>query len=331
MYPRITDIFADLIGVQMPFPLYSFGAMVAVAFIVATAMLRRELSRKHQLGLVPAIQVKEKVKDARGRTSTKTLAVDPAHIAGPVAIIALVGGVGGAKLFHILENLDEFRYDPLGMIFSSGGLTFYGGLIVAGLAIAYYVRKKGLRVPVVADAVAPGLILGYGIGRIGCYLAGDGDWGICSHLANKPAWIPGFLWSETFPRNVMGPGQMPVDVVAYTQRQMAATGMDASVCVGATGVFPTMLYEFAMAALLAGVLWAIRKHPFQPGWLFSLYLVFTGLERFIIEGIRVNNVFELFGMTVTQAQLISVLLMLAGAVGMVLCWKRRETPVSAAA
>src|SRR5690606_9074133 len=89
-------------------------------------------------------------------------------------------------------------------LFSPAGLTFYGGLICAGLAIAYYVRKKGLAVPRVADAVAPSLILGYGIGRIGCYLAGDGDWGKCSALSQKPAWIPDFLWSETFPRNILG-------------------------------------------------------------------------------------------------------------------------------
>ena len=144
----------------------------------------------------------------------------------------------GSKLFHILENLDRFAEDPAGMIFSTGGLTFYGGLIVAGLWIAWYVRQKGLRIPDVADAIAPSLLLGYGIGRIGCYLAGDGDWGICSSLANKPGWLPDWLWSETFPNNILN-----LDVA---QRCALEYGPQYD------GVFPTMLYEFAMAAALFG-------------------------------------------------------------------------------
>ncbi len=323
MYPRLTDVLYDLFGVRSPFPLYSFGGMVAVAFLVAAALLRRELSRKHRAGVLPLVEVREKTKDARGRVSTQLNRVDPSYVTGTITILALVGGIAGAKLFHILENLGAFARDPLGMIFSAGGLTFYGGLIVAAVAIVYYVRKRGLYAPAVADAVAPGLLLAYGIGRIGCYLAGDGDWGVCSNLANKPAWLPGFLWSETFPRNVMGPNQTPVEVISYTAAEMQAAGMDASVCAGATGVFPTMLYEFAMCAALFGVLWALRKHPFRAGWLFALYLVFTGLERFVIEQIRINNVFEFLGMTVTQAEVISVVLMLLGAAGLALTWKKR--------
>lgn len=326
MYPRLTDIFYDLFGVRSPFPLYSFGAMVAVAFLVAAWLLRKELSRKHKLGLLPQVAFEEKSKDARGRVTTRSVRADPALITGTLTVIALIGGVVGSKLFHILENLGDFARDPLGMIFSGGGLTFYGGLIVAAGAIIYYLRKRNLSVPVVADAVAPGLLLGYGIGRIGCYLAGDGDWGICSNLADKPAWLPGFLWSETFPRNVMGPNQTPTDVIQYTAGQMQAAGMDPAVCATATGVYPTMLYEFAMIAALFGVMWALRKHPFRAGWLFSLYLVFTGLERFIIEQIRVNNAFDVLGMTVTQAEVISVILIVLGAVGIVWTWKRQASP-----
>ncbi len=328
MYPRLTDVLLDLFGIHSPIPLYSFGAMVAVAFIVAAALLRRELARKHARGVLPAIPFQVREKDSRGRKTVRTERVDPAFATGTITIIALVGGVAGSKLFHILENLGEFALDPLGMIFSAGGLTFYGGLIVAGLGIAYYVRSRGLRVAAVADAVAPGLLLAYGIGRIGCYLAGDGDWGVCSNLAQKPAWLPGFLWSETFPRNVMGPGQTPVDVIDYTRRAMLRDGMDAASCATATGVYPTMLYEFAMAAALFGVLWMLRKHPFRAGWLFSLYLVFTGAERYVIEQIRVNNVFDVLGFSLTQAEVISLVLIAAGLVGMAVTWKRAPRPAA---
>ncbi|MDX1546686.1 MAG: prolipoprotein diacylglyceryl transferase [Rhodothermales bacterium] len=309
MYPRLSDILNDLFGVQSPLPIYSFGAMMAVAFLVAMWLTRTEMDRLYAAGRLGSVRLP--VKDERkGRKVMKEM--PPSALVGTFVMLAVVGGVLGAKLFHILENLDAFARDPLGMIFSVGGLTFFGGLICAAGAIAYYVRKKGLSVPLVADAVAPSLILGYGIGRIGCYLAGDGDWGVCSDLANKPGWIPNFLWSETFPRNLMGPGQTPLDVLAYENCPP-----------GADGVFPTMLYEFAMCAVLFGILWALRKHPFKAGWLFSLYLVFTGLERFLIEQIRVNNEFEVFGLVVTQAEVLSVLIMLAGAVGLARTTKRR--------
>jgi phosphatidylglycerol:prolipoprotein diacylglycerol transferase len=207
---------------------------------------------------------------------------------GTVIILAGIFGIAGSKLFHILENLPQFFQDPMRMIFSAGGLTFYGGLICAGLAITWYVKKKGIAPSLMADAVAPGLILAYGIGRIGCHLSGDGDWGITSNLADKPGWIPHWLWAETYPNNING-----------------------EVLLG-DGVFPTPLYEFAMSLVLFGVLWALRRHPFKSGWLFGLYLVFAGAERLLIEQIRVNNTFDLFGMTVTQAEVISVIMILIG-------------------
>ena len=208
------------------------------------------------------------------------------------------------------------------MLFSTSGLTFYGGLIVAGFSIAYYVRKKGLPAAGVADAVAPGLILGYGIGRIGCYLSGDGDWGVCSTLAAKPAWIPGFLWSETFPRNLVGPGQTPMDPVQFN----ALVRGEVCPIAAPTGVYPTMLYELAICAALAGVLWALRKHPFRAGWLVSLYFVFAGVERFVVEIIRVNPIVA-FGLS--QSQLISVGLVAAGLVGLAVTTRRAATPAAA--
>lgn len=312
MYPRLSDIFQDLFGFSLPFPIYSFGAMLAVAFLVAAWLFRKELDRHYQDGRLRGVRIQ--VPEAKNRRKS-TKEVSPGALVGTMTVIAVVAGVVGAKLFHILENLDAFARDPLGMIFSTGGLTFYGGLLCAAIAIGWYVRKKGQSIPLVADSVAPTLILAYGIGRIGCYLAGDGDWGICSSLADKPSWIPAFLWSETFPNNVMGPNMQPIDLLAQ-----CGPGYD--------GVYPTMLYEFAMCAALFGVLWALRKHPFKAGWLFSLYLVFAAVERFLIEQIRVNNVFDLFGLAVTQAEIISVILALLGIFGLVYTTKRRPAEVS---
>ncbi|WP_420454471.1 prolipoprotein diacylglyceryl transferase [Rubrivirga sp.] len=311
MYPRISDLTRDLFGFDFPIPLYSFGLMVAVAILVATAMTRVEVDRRYALGLMRPVRAK--VKDEKGRDRVAT--TSPSALLWNMALMAGGFGVLGAKLFHIIDYWDEFTADPLGMIFSGSGLTVYGGILVAGLAILWYAKRKGVDRAHLADATAPGLLLAYGIGRIGCYLSGDGDWGVCSSLADKPGWIPGWLWSETFPRNMLG----QMDPVVYNATQRGAECALAN----PTGVYPTMLYEFAMAAVLAGVLWALRKNPFKAGWLISLYAVFAGAERFLIEFIRVNPD-AAFGLP--QSQLISIGFMVAGAVGLALTTRRTDAP-----
>ncbi|GIV61365.1 MAG: hypothetical protein KatS3mg044_0231 [Rhodothermaceae bacterium] len=297
MYPRLSDLFKDLFGFELPIPIYSFGAMVALAFLVAAWLTRRELDRLYAEGRLPAVRIPEEGEKGKRRRYRQA---SPGTIVGNLTIIAVVGGFVGAKVFHILENLPDFFANPLGMLFSTGGFTFYGGLIVAALGIAWYVRRQGLPVWTVADAVAPGLMIAYGIGRIGCHLAGDGDWGVPADLSARPSWLPTWLWAETYPNNILG-------------RDLSQTP-----------VYPTPIYEFVAATLLFAVLWRLRKHPFLSGWLFSLYLFLNGLERFAIELIRVNVRFDLFGLSVTQAEVIAVLLMVAGLFGMVRTWKRRE-------
>ncbi len=300
MYPRLSDIFQDLFGFSLPFPIYSFGAMVAAGVLTAMWLARLELDRMYGEGRIGSVRLKvEEGKERSRRRTSKD--VSPSALVGTVTVMAVLLGIAGSKLFHILENLDGFFQNPLGMIFSSGGLTFYGGLIVAGASIAWYVRKKGVSLGAFADALAPGLMIAYGIGRIGCHLAGDGDWGIMADMSLKPAWLPTWLWAETYPNNILN-----IDIPE-------------------PGVYPTSIYEFVAATMLFSVLWALRKHPYRHGWLFSLYLVLNGLERFMIEKIRVNNEFDVFGLTLTQAEIISSLIILAGVVGLAVTWKRHPT------
>lgn len=294
MYPRLSDIFQDLFGFSFPLPIYSFGVMVALAVWAAAWFSRKELDRMYAGQLIGSVSIKPASKEKK----TKTIKGSPGLIMWDIAVGAVFIGFVGAKFFHILENLDTFARDPTGMLFSRGGFTFYGGLLVATVFVAWYVRRKGLSVPRFADALAPGLMLAYGVGRIGCHLSGDGDWGIASDLTNKPAWLPAWLWNETYPNNILG--------------------MDL-----AGGVYPTPLYEFAAASALFGVLWMARKHAFAPGWLFAVYLIFSGFERIMIEQIRVNNTFGLLGMEVTQAEVISVVLMALGVAGLI--YTRRKT------
>jgi phosphatidylglycerol:prolipoprotein diacylglycerol transferase len=285
MYPRLIEIPLpfEILGIS-EITVYSFGFMLAVAILTAAWLTARELDRMYRTGRIGSVRVP--VEDEKQRKRGKTREASPSVLIGTLAIIAAVGGIVGSKIFHILENLDQFVLDPMGMIFSTGGLTFYGGLIVAGASIAWYIRKKGLPVGAFADAVAPGLMIGYGIGRIGCHLAGDGDWGIAANIAAKPDWIPMWLWAESYPNAIIGAPPQPV--------------------------YPTSIYEFLMAAALFGILWGLRKHPYMNGWLFGLYLIFNGVERYLIEQIRVNNVLDFIFFQATQAEVIAVLTVLTG-------------------
>lgn len=302
MYPRISDIFPDLFGFSLPFPIYSYGFMVAVAVVVGAWLAGRELDRLYAAGRIGGVRVP--VEGDKKRRSGPAKEVSPSVLIDTVVTIAVLVGFAGARLLYILENTSEFARDPLGVTFSSGGFTFYGGLILAAGAVVWYLRRKGISIPAFADAIAPSLILSYGIGRLGCHIAGDGDWGIQADMALKPDWLPTWLWAETYPNNILG-----VDIPE-------------------PGVYPTSIYEFVAAALIFGVLWALRRHPFESGWLFSLYLVSSGVERLWIEKIRVNPEYDLLGLTVTQAEVIAVFIVLIGAVGLMLTSNRRATSSS---
>ena len=293
MYPRLSDLTLDLFGFALPIPIYSFGAMVAASFLVAGWLIGKEFDRLYTAGSLPAV----KVKDAKTK---RMVPASPALIVGTMVTVAIATGFLGAKLFHILENSGAFFRDPIGMIFSSGGFTFLGGLIVGTYGVLRYTRTKGLDSWRVADAVAPALLVGYAIGRIGCHLAGDGDWGITADLAARPDWLPLFLWAETYPNNILG-----IDL-------------------SQAPVYPTPLYETTLSLILAAVLWRMRVHPHKAGWLFGWYLTFAGAERLLIEQIRVNTTMSVFGLEITQAMVISTVMIGLGAY--VIRLRRQDAP-----
>lgn len=223
--------------------------------------------------------------------------------------IALVAGIIGAKLFDGLENWSSYAAHPANFIAFSG-FTFYGGLIVATIAILYYAHQKQIGKWQLADSAAPPLMLAYGIGRIGCHMAGDGDWGIVNSFPKPLSWLPDWLWSYTYPHNVNDQG-------------VAIPGCAGPHCFQLTqGVYPTSLYEFAACSLLFLVLWKLRKSITAPGCLFGIYLVMNGAERFLVELIRVNNRYNIGFIQPTQAELISSGLLLAGGLIIWLCEKR---------
>jgi phosphatidylglycerol---prolipoprotein diacylglyceryl transferase len=257
-------------------------------------------------GVMAYLQYRDFEKQRLPQPVTETITVHPYELVSNFTIIAAVSGILGAKIFHNLENLHEFEVDPIGALFSFSGLTMYGGLIVATFAVMRYSHKHGIHPMVIADACAPGLMLAYGVGRIGCHISGDGDWGIVN-LASKPdflSWMPDWLWSYNYPNNVIGDG-VPIP------------GCEGRHCmVLPDPVFPTPLYEAIACILLFFVLWRLRKVLVNPGLVFSLYLLLNGVERFAIEQIRVNNKFELAGFILTQAEVIALVLITLGVAGL---------------
>jgi prolipoprotein diacylglyceryl transferase len=219
---------------------------------------------------------------------------------GEITILALVFGLLGAKLFDTFENWSDFIKDP-SSIFSARGLTWYGGLICAALAIWWYAKKHKIGFWHLNDAAAPALMIGYSLGRVGCQVAGDGDWGIVNQHLKPFDWLPDWMWAYNYPHNVNEAGVR------------IAGCLDTKYCYQLEqGVFPTPFYEIITCLILFLVIWSVRKKFKIPGTLFSFYLILNGLERFLIEKIRVNVQMNLFGVNMTQAELISGFLIISG-------------------
>lgn len=226
--------------------------------------------------------------------------VHPYQQVGNITILAAVFGILGAKIFHNLENWDELMADPVAALISFSGLSFLGGVICATAVILWFARQNNIKLLHLTDAALPGLMLAYGVGRMGCQLAGDGDWGIPNDAA-KPdwlSWLPDWAWAYNYPNNVLG-----IDL----KTDFAQMGY-----VSLTGnAWPTPIYETTMALIIFGFFWFMRKRWKTPGMVVAWYLVLGGAERLAIEQIRINNEYPIFG-GVTQAEIISSVMILTG-------------------
>jgi phosphatidylglycerol:prolipoprotein diacylglycerol transferase len=204
----------------------------------------------------------------------------PADWAYELVTVALIGGLVGARGYYLLQNHDAMS---LGDIFGGSGLIWYGGLFGGAVAVLYWAHRKGFLSLDLVDIAGPGLALGYAIGRIGCQVSGDGDYG-------KPWDGP---WAMGYPH-----GTVPTEP-------------------GVT-VHPTPIYETLIMGLLAFALWQLRDRV-RPGLLFAGYLVGGGLERFLIEFLRRN---EDVALGLTAAQLESLGLLIAGLIWMAVVKRR---------
>jgi phosphatidylglycerol:prolipoprotein diacylglycerol transferase len=216
-----------------PLELKTFGLCFAAGFIVAAAVLARHFK---EIGRSP----------------------DWAY---EMIFAGLVGGVVGSRLDYVLQNWDDVSDDLLGNVFSGSGLVWFGGLVGGAVGVALWAWRRGFLSLQLLDVAAVPLALGYAVGRVGCQLSGDGDYGVESDLP----------WAMAYPE-----GTIPTT----------------------DEVHPTPIYESVAMGLVALALWRLRGR-LAPGMVFALYLVAAGLERLLVEFIRRNDDVAL-GLTFAQ-------------------------------
>lgn len=246
---------------------------------------------------------------------TEEVAAHPHELMGSILLWAAVFGFAGAKLFNALENWGDFMKDPVGMLIGFSGLTFYGGLICGGAAVLYIAHKHGIKPLDMLDIGGPGMMLAYAVGRVGCQMSGDGDWGIVN-LAPKPQWLswaPNWTWSFKFPHNVNDEGVAMANCVGKFCHELQYP------------VYPTSFYECVICLLLFAFLWSIRNRIKKSGVLFGIYMILAGVERFFIELIRVNTKYHVAGIPFTQAEMISLIMVIGGAALIINGLKNKKT------
>ncbi|NIP39437.1 MAG: prolipoprotein diacylglyceryl transferase [Candidatus Dadabacteria bacterium] len=213
------------------------------------------------------------------------------NLLGNLLIVSMIGGIGGAKIMYLFENVpfSELMSNPATHILSRGGLTFYGGFIGSVLLIWLLSIKSKVSFFKIVDACAPALAIGHSIGRVGCFLVGD-DYGIKSDVP----------WAVAFPKG-LPPTTDPVH--------------------------PTQVYEVVFLGIIFFILWKLRKKSRPDGWLFSMFIILAGIERFLIEFIRNTTQSPIEGLSV--AQLIAVGLIALGIIKVVSLKNKSATETAA--
>ena len=253
-----------------PLTIYSFGAMMALGFLIAGYAVSVELRRK---------------------------GFDPED-AWSIVLWAAVGGIVGARFLAILADWQTFRLHPIESIFSGSGFIWYGGLIGGLASGSIFVVRRSIPWFAAVDTVAPALAIGQAIGRIGCQVAGDGDWG-------GPTRMP---WGMQYPRAIVG---------------WAAWLRDSGLAPD-TRVHPAPVYETLAYSAIFCLLWSLRKKGLRDGSLMWIYFVTSSIARFTIEIVRVEPV---LAAGLTQAQWIAIVLFGVGV--LLLLWRSPRIEASA--
>jgi phosphatidylglycerol:prolipoprotein diacylglycerol transferase len=312
MFPTLSYLLRWLTGWNLNLPVPTFGFFMALAFWGAYWVFTLEFRRRQRK---PDGRKSDGRPGQRGDNGpVERGAEGPIEIPPGIDIGRLMDrlllccgliGFAGALLLAKLEDTYGLWHQPWRWLVRYHGLTFYGGLLFGAVTYLVMLRRRGISLATAADIGSPGMMLAYAIGRMGCHLAGDGDWGIVNRAA-KPAWlswVPDGAWAAHYPHNVIRQG-------VYLE------GCHLDYCtVLPDAVFPTSLYESLVCGVLFFLLWALRRRLTTPGLLFFIYAILIGVERFLVEYIRVTPKHIFWGWALTQAQLISIGFIFIGIAG----------------
>jgi len=245
------------------------------------------------------------------RTSPPRTGTEPMHPYQLMDYLLLYCGLFGFAGAILFAELDALAGD--GPFFSFNGLNYYGALIAGALTYLYINKRYGIRAAIAADIGSPGMMLAYAVGRLGCHIAGDGDWGIIN-IQPKPGWVPQWLWASQYPHNSVHQG-------------MYIPGCIGSHCTMLpTPVYPTPLYEAIICFCLFLLLWNLRRTIKKPGILFAYFAILNGAERFCIEFIRINPRYEIGYWKLSQAQVLALGWMLTGLIVLLLSKRKPALP-----
>ncbi len=253
-FPKVSGVKPtfDVLGISIK----SFGVVFALGFLACGLLIARRLRELEK----------------------------PVDWAYEIVFAALVGGLIGARGYFVIQNYSQVEHNLLGSIFSGSGLVWYGGAIGGAIGVLGWMRWRDQMQLIMFDMCATALALGYAIGRIGCQVSGDGDYGIRSSLP----------WAMGYPH-----GTVPTPPGVTVQ--------------------PTPIYETVAMGLVAFLLWHLRDRV-RPGVVFALYCLLSGLERLLVEFIRRNKE-VLLGLTAPQLE--SIVLIIVGAVWLALMMRGR--------
>jgi phosphatidylglycerol:prolipoprotein diacylglycerol transferase len=305
-------VFGFLVGYKLVYALLNYKLFVNDAQTVLLSAQGSWIGGLLLAALFVYLDYKEKERHKLPKPKTTEHLEHPYEQMGNMIVWAAVWGFLGAKIFDNLEHWDSFIKDPIGGLLSFSGLTFYGGLICGGAAVLYIANKNKIKPLHMLDVGGPGMMLAYSVGRIGCHMSGDGDWGIVNTNPKPFSWLPDWLWAYTYPNNVAGEGDPIAGCVGKFCNELPQP------------VYPTPIYEVIVCFILFLILWRIRHQIKSPGMMFGIYLMFNGLERFFVELIRVNSKYNVAGIPFTQAELISSILFICGLALVVNAIKNKE-------
>lgn len=251
-------------------PIHSFGLMMALGFLLASVALKKLF------------------RNAGYSTD----------VGEQVILVAAIAGLAGSKLYFLLfEAWDRFIRHPFEMVFSGAGLTWYGGFVLATVAIIILLKKRKIPVLRGMDLIVVALPLGYGIGRIGCHLAGDGDYGV--------PWDGPF--ATDYSRGIVPPSE------AFHGTEIAARYPN-GIVPDHTLCHPTPMYETVLSLIIFAILWRVVRKNMPPGFTLALYFILGGLQRLAVEFLRIN---PKVAWGLSGAQWISIILMTVGIVWIV--------------